>query len=92
MTSTLRRQDLQRAACVRAFLGKPVLLILEEPTAGVYPQIMSPLMASIRTARARGAAVLWTTADSQVWNDSGIPATIRGTMSGSQMRISPGAK
>ncbi len=50
-SSAVRRQDLQRAACIRAFLGKPKLLILEEPSSGVYPQIMTPLMASIRAAR-----------------------------------------
>jgi phospholipid/cholesterol/gamma-HCH transport system ATP-binding protein len=90
--STVRRQDLQRAACVRAFLGKPQLLILEAPTAGVYPQIMSPLMAALRTARARGAAVMWLVVDQNVWNDRGIPATIHCTMSGSQMRVSAGGK
>ncbi len=89
-SSAVRRQDLQRAACVRAFLGKPQLLILEEPTAGLYPQIMAPLMASVRAARARGASVLWTTADANVWNDRGIIATYRCTMSGPQMRVSPG--
>lgn len=90
--SAVRRQDLQRAACVRAFLGQPKLLILEEPTAGVYPQIMTPLMASLREARARGAAALWLTADQNVWNDRGIPATLRCTMSGSQLRVNTGGK
>ncbi len=51
-SSNVRRQDLRRAACVRAFLGKPALLILEEPTAGVYSEIMPALMTSVRSARA----------------------------------------
>jgi phospholipid/cholesterol/gamma-HCH transport system ATP-binding protein len=91
-SSTVRRQDLQRAACVRAFLGQPRLLILEEPTSGVHPQIMPALMSTIRAARARGAAVLWMTSDQNVWNDPGVPATLRCTMSGSQMRVSTGGK
>jgi ABC-type branched-subunit amino acid transport system ATPase component len=73
-------------------MGNPRLLILEEPTAGLYPQIMSPLMAVLRAARARGTAVLWTTVDQNVWNDRGIPATSRYTMSGSQMRAVAGGK
>lgn len=82
--------DLRRAACVRAFLGQPELLILERPTAGVYPDIMPALMASVRAARSRGAAVLWTTDDWEVWNDPGIKPSMRGAMTGSQMSIVPG--
>jgi len=88
--SAMRAPDLRRAACVRAFLGHPQLLILERPTAGVYPEIMPALMTSVRAARSRGAAVLWTTDDSQVWHDPGIKPTIRGVMTGSQMSILPG--
>jgi phospholipid/cholesterol/gamma-HCH transport system ATP-binding protein len=88
--SDMRAPDLRRAACVRAFLGQPELLILERPTAGVYPEIMPALMASVRAARLRGAAVLWTTDDSEVWNDAGIKPTIRGAMTGSQMSILAG--
>lgn len=86
----MRAPDLRRAACVRAFLGQPKLVILERPTAGVYPDIMPALMASIRSARARGAAVLWTTEDWDVWNDRGINPTQRGAMTGSQMSILAG--
>ena len=35
-------EDLQRAACAGAFLGSPVLLLLEEPTFGVYPDLLVP--------------------------------------------------
>jgi len=87
---TMRTPDLRRAACVRAFLGHPQLLILERPTAGVYPEIMPALMTSVRAARSQGAAVLWMTDDVQVWNDPGIKPTIRGAMTGSQMSILPG--
>lgn len=89
--SDMRAPDLRRAACVRAFLGRPELLILERPTAGVYPEIMPALMASVRAARSRGASVLWTTDDWEVWNDAGLKPTIRGAMTGSQMTILPGS-
>lgn len=86
----MRASDLRRAACVRALLGKPELLVLERPTSGVYPAIMPALMAGVRAAQSRGAAVLWTTEDSAVWNDPGIKPTLRCKMTGSQMSVSPG--
>lgn len=90
--SDLLAADLRRAACVRAFLGRPELLILERPTAGVYPEIMPALMGSVRAAQSRGAAVLWTTDDWEVWNDPGIKPTLRCAMTGSQMSILPGGE
>lgn len=83
--SGMHPADLRRAACVRAFLGRPELLILERPTAGVYPAIMPALMSAVRGARSRGAAVLWTTESWDVWNDPGIRPTLRLRMTGSQM-------
>jgi phospholipid/cholesterol/gamma-HCH transport system ATP-binding protein len=68
------RADLQRSACVRAFLGTPSLLLLEDPTFGVYPRIMTALVSAIRRARNRGAAVLWMTLSDEVWGDDSIPA------------------
>ena len=69
--------DLQRAACVRAFLGRPALILLEEPTAGVYLEIISALMNAGREARERGAAVVWLTQKNLVWNDQTLPVTQR---------------
>jgi phospholipid/cholesterol/gamma-HCH transport system ATP-binding protein len=88
--SGMRAPDLRRAACVRAFLGKPDLLILERPTAGVYPAIMPALMTAIGAARKRGAAVLWTSEDREVWNDAGVKPAVRCKMTGSQLSILTG--
>ncbi len=88
--SQMRAPDLRRAACVRAFLGEPELLILERPTTGIYPEIMPALIASIRAARARGAAVLWTTDNPDELHDPGIKPTMTCTMTGSQMSILAG--
>lgn len=88
--SQMRASDLRRAACVRALLGAPELLILERPTNGVYPEIMPALMASVTAARARGAAVLWTTDNAEEWNDAGIRPTIHCKMTGSQLSILAG--
>ena len=69
--------DLQRAACVRAFLGQPWLILLEEPTAGMGPNFLFALINAIRRVRDRGAAVIWMTGRDEVWNDSSIPAAYR---------------
>ena len=56
--------DLQRAGFVRAFLGKPELVILQQPTHSA-PQLLSPLLAAITRAQQRAAAVLWLTLESR---------------------------
>ena len=69
--------DRQRAACVRAFLGLPWLILLEEPTAGMGSNFLFALIHAIRSVRDRGAAVIWMTGQDKVWNDSSIPAAYR---------------
>jgi len=71
------RADHQRAACIRAFVGQPSLILLEEPTFGVYPELLPPLINAIRKACDRGCGVIWLTLEDQVWNDSMLPATHR---------------
>jgi phospholipid/cholesterol/gamma-HCH transport system ATP-binding protein len=82
-----RAPDLQRAACVRAFLGAPDLVLLERPEQGVYPDVMPPLINAVRSARGRGAAVVWLTDNAAAWGDRGIRPTWRCVMSGSQMLV-----
>lgn len=84
-----RGPDLQRASCVRAFMGTPDLILLERPAQGVYPEIMPPLINAVRSARARGGAVVWLTDTAAIWNDRGIRPTLRCVMSGSQMQVLP---
>ena len=48
-----------QAAC--ALLGRPPLLLLDEPTVGADPQTRSALLAAIRRRADEGAAVLYTT-------------------------------
>lgn len=69
--------DLQRAACVRAFMGRPLLILLEEPTSGIFREIISALMSAVREARERGAAVIWLTRKDLIWNDQTLPVTQR---------------
>lgn len=69
--------DLARAACVRAFLGKPTLLLLETPLQGRYLDLLSPLLNAVAAARSGGAAVVWLTRSNLVWNDRSFPAANR---------------
>lgn len=83
----MRRWDLRKAACIRAFLGQPTLIILEQPVRGVYADFMAPLLNAVQSARTHGAAVLWTVTDPQIWNNPGIRATSRAKMFGSELHM-----
>lgn len=82
-----RRDDLGRAALARVFLGRPDLVVLEEPTRHIFPDIMPPLMNAIRAARDRGAAVVWITSEPRIWNEKALHAEWKGTMFGSRMQL-----
>ena len=81
----MRRWDLRKAACIRAFLGQPTLIIIEQPVRGVYADFMAPLLNAVQCARARGAAILWTVTDPQIWNNPAVRATTRAKMFGSEL-------
>jgi phospholipid/cholesterol/gamma-HCH transport system ATP-binding protein len=53
--------DLERAACVRAFLGRPALVVLEHPMAFEDSDLLMPLMNAIQQVRRRGGSVIWFT-------------------------------
>jgi phospholipid/cholesterol/gamma-HCH transport system ATP-binding protein len=82
----MRRWDLRKAACIRAFLGQPLFIILEQPVRGVYADLIAPLINAVQSARKRGAAVLWTVTDPKIWNHAGIRTTTRARMFGSELR------
>jgi len=51
--------DLARAACVRAFLGDPALLLLESPVPDDAPDLADALLGALAEARSNGAAAIW---------------------------------
>jgi phospholipid/cholesterol/gamma-HCH transport system ATP-binding protein len=73
----LAASDLARAACVRAFLGDPALVLLESPVQGRFTNLMPPLLNALAAARDRGAAAIWFTRSDLVWRDPSVPATMR---------------
>ncbi len=81
----MRRQDLRRAALVRAFMGDPRLVLLEEPMRELGTEVLPPLINICRRVRARGGAVLWITADRRVWAEPALRASHRMIMSGARI-------
>jgi phospholipid/cholesterol/gamma-HCH transport system ATP-binding protein len=69
--------DRARAACVRAFLGEPALLLLESPVQGRFVDLQVPLLNAIAKARSAGAAAIWLAGSDRVWGDQSVPATHR---------------
>lgn len=73
--------DLARAALVRAFVGEPMLILLEHPLRGRYVELVEPLVNVIAGARRRGAAVLWLTLTPAIWSLLTLPVTGRSRLS-----------
>lgn len=75
--SLVAEPDRRRAALVRAFLGRPRLIIIEHQQPLAEADLMEPLINALRAARDRGAAVVWLTLDARVWRDTSLPVTRR---------------
>lgn len=71
--------DLTRVSCVRAFMGQPHLLLLEDPLEGGPPELYNSFLSSITEARDRGAGVIWLVRSNAVWQSyrQGITSTWR---------------
>jgi phospholipid/cholesterol/gamma-HCH transport system ATP-binding protein len=76
-TRLLSGPDLLRAACVRAFLGEPALLILELTLAAEHEALRADLLAACAEARGRGAGVMWLVPVGPVLRDRSIRPTHR---------------
>jgi len=83
--SQVHHDVLLKAACIRAFLGRPILLLLERPTDGAHAEVVPSLMRLIAIARHRGAAILWLTAETEVWADREIRPDRRLRVSGTRL-------
>jgi phospholipid/cholesterol/gamma-HCH transport system ATP-binding protein len=68
---------LERATCVRAFLGAPSLIVVESRPGGLADGLLAPLVNAMRIVRDRDAAVLWFVRDPEIYEDRSLPATGR---------------
>jgi len=78
--------DLERAACVRAFLGHPTLVILEHPMKFEDASLLAPMMNAIQQVRWRQGAVIWFTEHLAHLRDASIPADRRCLLAGTRLR------
>lgn len=85
-------RDLRRAEWVRAFLGQPALVVLERPCQGIAFEYIVGLNDAVAAARARGAAVVWTTAEARVWQAPGLADALRFAMKGNSLESVPAEK
>ncbi len=74
--------DLRRSEWVRAFMGEPVLVVLERPMAAVAAAHVDGLVSEVCAAGARGTAVLWVTGDSEVWGHPALAGARRWSVRG----------
>lgn len=69
--------DLLRAACVRAFLGEPRLVILELPVTAQQDELLPALLEVGAEARGKGVTVMWLAGAGPAVRDRSIRATHR---------------
>jgi len=77
--------DLLRAACVRAFLGEPRLIVLELPSATQEDTLLDALLTEGAAARGRGAGVIWLTMPGPVLRDRSVMPTLRLRLSDAEL-------
>ena len=75
--TAMHPRDRLRAACVRAFVADPVLVVVETPLATTWGSLLSPLIEAMQTVRERGGAVLWCLTDDPLFDDPSLPADRR---------------
>ena len=78
----LPRRDLRRCEWIRAFLGRPKLVLLERPMKGVPLEFLPRLIGAAKETMARGAALLWLTDEDQVWQNPNLWDATRYAMRG----------
>jgi branched-chain amino acid transport system ATP-binding protein len=66
LAATLSGGEQQMVAIGRALMGRPTLLLLDEPSVGIAPRLKQTLFAAIREIQAAGTAILLVEQDARV--------------------------
>jgi ABC-type lipoprotein export system ATPase subunit len=81
----VKADALRRAAWTRAFLGEPLLLVLERPERDVPADALALLFGAARAALERGAAALVLTDRAALWRGSGLEPAMRLALRGHEL-------
>lgn len=73
------------AKLIRAFMGKPRLVLLERPEEGAKPETLAALTDVVAWIRGEGKAAVWWTEDRALWTDEALGATARYRMQGARL-------
>lgn len=83
-------RELRIAEWIRAFIGSPLLFLLERPEAGVPDDNLPKLIDAVQSAGRRGAAVIWQTDRDAVWKAAKFITAVRYQMRGTDMVLVEG--
>ncbi len=83
--AVLKQSELRRAEWIRAFLGAPKLVILEDPTRDAPSGAIPLLAGAVERACARGAAVLWFVKDPRAVSAASKVASVRFEIQGTNV-------
>jgi phospholipid/cholesterol/gamma-HCH transport system ATP-binding protein len=78
----LSSDDLLRAACVRAFVGRPQLLIIEGSLLEQSPDLALPVVNALLAAKVRHTATIWLSCGDILHDDRALPVSTRLRLTG----------
>ena len=83
---------LRKLDWVRAFMGRPELILLDRAALGISRPDAALLIGAVKTALSRGAAVVWITLEPCVWSHPDLAGAHRMAMRGDELAPEPGER
>ncbi len=79
--------ELRRAEWIRAFMGKPLLIILDRPMQDALEEWTPLLIERVEAARRRGTAIIWISEPDFDWKGKGMKPTYNYEMRDSRIEL-----